>query len=160
MHNDIKQCFCGSHVNCGSCSHARIQYSVVFLRSGKFKGRNAYMCSDVAASSSTGSGDFVCSFRKVKYYVLLLFFPLPSLMASILDLSVTIATILPFGACYVIIHEVHSFHFFFSALEKEYRLLTHFCFCITGVRWKHRQRQRCYSHTGTANHSSVCPNKP
>ena len=36
-HNDVKQCFCGSNVHYGSCSHARIQFGVVFLRSGKFK---------------------------------------------------------------------------------------------------------------------------
>ena len=37
MHNDVKQCFCGSNVHYGNCSHARIQYGVVFPRSGKFK---------------------------------------------------------------------------------------------------------------------------
>ena len=37
MHDDVKHCFCGSNVHCGSCSHARIQYGGVFPRSGKFK---------------------------------------------------------------------------------------------------------------------------
>ena len=26
MHNDVKQCFRGLNVHCGSCSHARSQY--------------------------------------------------------------------------------------------------------------------------------------
>ena len=32
-----QQCFCGSNVHCNSCSHARIQYGVVFPLSTKFK---------------------------------------------------------------------------------------------------------------------------
>ena len=31
MYNDVKQCFCGSNMHCGSCSHVRIQCGVVFL---------------------------------------------------------------------------------------------------------------------------------
>ena len=58
MHNDVKQCFFSSHVHCGSCIHARIQYGVVFPRRGKFKWHgNADMCSDVAGLSISGSGD-------------------------------------------------------------------------------------------------------
>ena len=39
--------------------------------------------------------------------VLLLFRPLLTLLAAILDLSVTINPILPSGACNVIMHKVH-----------------------------------------------------
>ena len=37
MHNYVKQSFCGSNVHCGSCSHAPIQYGVVFPQSVKSK---------------------------------------------------------------------------------------------------------------------------
>ena len=47
------------------------------------------------------------AFGKVKYNVLLLFPPLLTLRASILDLSVTTTTILPLGACCVIMHKVY-----------------------------------------------------
>ena len=57
MHNDVKQCFCCSNVRCGSCSLARIQYGVVFPRSGNLNDRNAEMCSDVAGPSSSGLRD-------------------------------------------------------------------------------------------------------
>ena len=39
--------------------------------------------------------------------VVLLFPPLLALLAAILDLSVTSTSILPFGACYVIMHKVY-----------------------------------------------------
>ena len=39
--------------------------------------------------------------------VLLLFLPLLALQAAILDLSVTTTSILPFGACYVIMHKIY-----------------------------------------------------
>ena len=58
MHNDVKQCFCSSNVHCGSCSHARIQYGVLFPRSGKFKWQLCrYICSDMAGPSISGSGN-------------------------------------------------------------------------------------------------------
>ena len=37
MHDDIKQCFRVLNAHCGSLSHERIQYGVVFPRSGIFK---------------------------------------------------------------------------------------------------------------------------
>ena len=38
MHNDVKQCFHGTNVHCGtSCSHEQILDGVVFRPSGKFK---------------------------------------------------------------------------------------------------------------------------
>ena len=57
MHNDVKQCFYGSNVHCGSCRHARIQCGVVFPEAVNLNGRNADMCSDVAGSSRSRSGD-------------------------------------------------------------------------------------------------------
>ena len=51
--------FQGSNVHCGSCSHERIQYGVIFPQSGKLKnyGSNADICSDVARPSSSGLGN-------------------------------------------------------------------------------------------------------
>ena len=43
MHNDVKQCFCSSKVHCGSCSHAQIQYGVVFPEAGNLNGSNVGM---------------------------------------------------------------------------------------------------------------------
>ena len=56
MHNDVKHCFVDSNVHCGSCSHERIQYGIVFPGSGKFNGSNADICSDVAGPLSSGLG--------------------------------------------------------------------------------------------------------
>ena len=58
MHNDVKQCFCGSNVHCGSCSHARIQYGVVFPWSWKFEWQKCWhvLHSDVAGPLSSLSG--------------------------------------------------------------------------------------------------------
>ena len=36
VHNHVKQCFCGSNVHCGSCSHVRIQRGVVFHSKREF----------------------------------------------------------------------------------------------------------------------------
>ena len=104
-HNDVKQCFCGSNVHCGSYSHARIQYSVVFPLAENL---NADMCSDMAGPSSSGSGDlFELSDRSNTMHRYSDFLPLLALLDTILDLTVTITTILSFGACYVIMHKVY-----------------------------------------------------
>ena len=50
-------------------------------------------------------------------------------MAAILDLSVTTTTVLPFGACYVIMHKVYSF----ATLEKSNR----FCSYVVGMQYSH-----------------------
>ena len=94
MHNDVKQYFRGSNVHCGNCSHEE----------GSLNVNNADMCSDVAGPSSSGSDDLVLALDPV----LLLFPPLLALMGTILDLSMTTTSILPFGACYVIMHNVRS----------------------------------------------------
>ena len=66
-------------------------------KAGNLKGSNTDLCSDVAGSSSSGSGDlFELSDRSNETVILL--FPLPlALLASILDLSVTTIPILPSG---------------------------------------------------------------
>ena len=46
MHNEVKQCFCGSNPIWRSSPEA-----------GNLNGRNSDMCSDVAGPSSSGSGD-------------------------------------------------------------------------------------------------------
>ena len=63
MHNDVKRRFCGSNVHCGSCRHARIQYGIVFPRSGKLCGSNADLCSDVVGPSSSYLSDWFSAFR-------------------------------------------------------------------------------------------------
>ena len=73
IHNDVKQYFRGSNVLCGSCSHKRIQYGVLFPEARNLSGSNAGMCSDVAGPSSSGSGDlFELSDRSNKTITLIL----------------------------------------------------------------------------------------
>ena len=65
VHNDVKQYFRDSNVYCGSSSHERIQYALVFPKR-ETNGSNADTCSDVAGPSSSGSGhlfDFGSSSR-------------------------------------------------------------------------------------------------
>ena len=38
MHNDVKQCFRGSSVHCGSCCPERIQFGVVFFEAENLNG--------------------------------------------------------------------------------------------------------------------------
>ena len=96
MHNDVKQCFRGLNVHCGSCSHEQIQYGV--SEAGNLNGNNADTCSDVAGPSSSGSDDlFELSDRSNKTD------PEFLILAAILDLRVAITPILPFGACYAIL---------------------------------------------------------
>ena len=66
------------------------------------------MCSDLAGPSSSGSGDlFELSDRLNKTDPESLN---RARMGGILDLGVTASPILPFGACYVIMHKVYSKH--------------------------------------------------
>ena len=60
--------------------------------------------------------------------VLLLFSPQLALLAAILNLSVTTTPILPFGACYVIMHKVYY------KLSRAVTLLILVFFLITVVR--------------------------
>ena len=57
MHNDVKQCFRGSNLHCGSCSNERINMASNFPEAGNLNGSNADKCSDVAGPSSTSPGD-------------------------------------------------------------------------------------------------------
>ena len=74
-----------------------------FPEAGNLNGCNADMCSDVAGPSSSVSGDFF----EFSDPLLLLFPPMLTLLAAILNLSVTTTPILPFGTCYVIMHKVY-----------------------------------------------------
>ena len=68
-----------------------------FSEAGDLNGSNADMCFDVAEPSSSGSGDlFEVSDRSNESFILL-FLPLLSLLATILDLSATTTPILPSG---------------------------------------------------------------
>ena len=109
-HNDVKQCFRGSNMYCGSCSHERIQNGIVFPRSGKFKWeyRNAGMCSDVAGLLSYGSGNFSELSDRSNKTDPVLFSPLLALLVAILVLIVVTTPILPFGACFVIILHIKT----------------------------------------------------
>ena len=106
MHNDVKQCFRGSNVHCGSYSHERIQFPEA---PGNLNSSNVDICNDVARSSSGSSGDlfelWIWLYVPYFYYFLLLL----ARLVPILDLSVTTTTILPFAACYVIMHKVYCF---------------------------------------------------
>ena len=94
--------FLDSNVHCGSGSHERIQYGGVFPEVGNVNGSNADVCSDVAGPSSSGSGDLIeLSDRSYKSDPESF-----TLVAAMVDLSVTTTLILPFGACYVIMHRV------------------------------------------------------
>ena len=91
MHNDVKQCFRGSNVHCGSCSNEE----------GNLNDSNANICSDVVGTSSSGSGDLFELSDWSNKTDPVLFPPQLALLAAILYLSVTTTVILPFGACYI-----------------------------------------------------------
>ena len=76
-----------------------------FPEAENLNGSNADICSDVAGPSSSGSGDF-SHLGPTLDPVLLLFPPQLTLLAAILDLSMTTTPTLSFGACYVIMHKV------------------------------------------------------
>ena len=77
-----------------------------FFCARNLNGSNADRCADVVGPSSRGSGDCL-SLDLALDPLLLLFSLLLALLAATLDLSVTATPILPFGACYVIMHKVH-----------------------------------------------------
>ena len=106
MHNDVKQYFRGSNVDCGSCSHKRIQYGVVFSVAGNLNGSDADMCCDVTGPSSSGSGDlfdFGSSSRSRTFTI----FPTTSTAGRHLGFERDYICKLPFVACYVIMHKVY-----------------------------------------------------
>ena len=110
MHNDVKQCFGGSNVHCGSCSYERIQYDVVFSEAENLNAEKL-SCVLMWLSRRVAARTICLSDQKGRLTldlavdpVLLLFSPLH---ATILDLSVTTAPIPSFGACYVIMHKVY-----------------------------------------------------
>ena len=77
-----------------------------FPEAENFNGSDTDMCSDVAGSSSSGSGDLfeLLDRSNIPYFYS---FPLIALLATILDVSVTTIPILLFGASYVIMHKVY-----------------------------------------------------
>ena len=88
MHNDVKQCLCGSNVHCGSCSHA-----VLMWLGRRVATRAIFLSFQI--------GQILRTFTTYSTTSLL------ALLAAILNLSVTTTTILPFGACYVMIHKAY-----------------------------------------------------
>ena len=100
---DVKKCFRGLNVHRGSCSHERGNAASYFPEVRNLNGSNADTSSDVAGLSSRGSGELSDSSRSRTFTIS----PIPVLMTTILDLCVTAAPILPFGACYVIMHKVY-----------------------------------------------------
>ena len=82
-------------MHCGSCSHERIQYGIVFPEAGNLNGSNADLWSNVAGPSRSGSGDFLELSDGSNKTIILLFFTLQALLAAIL--SVTTTPILPSG---------------------------------------------------------------
>ena len=94
MPNDVKQCFGGSNVHCGSCSYDRIQYG------------NADVCSDVAGPSSSGSDDLFELLDRSNENIIFLFLSAASTTdRHLFELDFNSHT--AFEACYVIMHKVY-----------------------------------------------------
>ena len=68
-----------------------------FPEAGNLNGSDVDMCSDVAGSSSSGSGDLFEPSDRSNETTILLFTPLLALLAAILDMSMTTTLILPSG---------------------------------------------------------------
>ena len=66
-----------------------------FPEAGNLNGSNANMCSNVAGSWSSSSGDLFELSDRSNETIILLFLPLLALLAAILDLSTTTTPILP-----------------------------------------------------------------
>ena len=116
MHNDVKQnnaftvrtCIVGVLVT--NRNPMWINMASYFLEAGNLNGSNDDMCSDVAEPSNSSSRDlfdFECGSRSRTFNSFTLFPLLLALLAAIFDLKVTTTPILPFGACYVIMHKVY-----------------------------------------------------
>ena len=69
-----------------------------FPEAGNLNGTNADLCSDVAGPSSSGSGDLFEPSERSNETIILLFSPLLSLLAAILDFSMTSTPILASGS--------------------------------------------------------------
>ena len=99
MHNEVKQCFRGSNVYVGVVVTNESNMAAINVN-------NAEICPDVAGQSRSCSGDlFELSDSSV--FRTFIIPPLRALLVAILDLSLTTTPILPFGACYVIVHKVY-----------------------------------------------------
>ena len=79
-----------------------------FLEAGNLNGGNDGMCSDVAGPSSGGSGDFFDFGSSSRFRTFTISSTASKVLAAILEFSVTTTPILPFEACYVIMHKVKS----------------------------------------------------
>ena len=92
-----------------------------FPKVGIVNGSNADMCSDVAGPSSSGSDNLF----ELSVAILLLFPPILALPAAILDLGVTTATILLFGAYYIIVHKDYCCRLLQKILKSQYLFNNH-----------------------------------
>ena len=108
-HNDVKQCFRSSNLTCieGVVVTDESNMASSVPRSG-IKMAVMLKCVLMWMGLSVGARAICLSFQIDLDPVLLLFLPLQALLAAILDLSVTTTPILPFGACYVIMHKAYS----------------------------------------------------
>ena len=70
INNDVKRCFRGSNVHCGSVVTNESNMASYFPEAGNSNGGNADLSSNVAGPSSSGSGDlFQLSDRsKIPYF--------------------------------------------------------------------------------------------
>ena len=106
MHNDVKQCFHGSNVHGGSCSHKSNMASYSF-EAGNLNGSNADMRSDVAGPPSSGSSDLFELSHRSNETITLLFPPLTCTTDRHLGFERHYNSHTAFGACYVIMHKVY-----------------------------------------------------
>ena len=85
------------------------EYNMVlyFLEAGNLNGSSADICSDMAGLSSIAARVNCLTLDVARDPVLLPFPPLLALLAAILALSMTTTPILPFKACYIIMHKVY-----------------------------------------------------
>ena len=76
MHNDLRQCFRGTNVHCGSCIVTNeSNMGSYFPEAGNLIEINADMCSDVARMSSSGSGDLFEFSDRSNETIILLYIP-------------------------------------------------------------------------------------
>ena len=105
MQNVVKQYFPARMCIVGVVVTKESNMASYFPKAGNVNGSNADVCSDVAGPSSSVSGElfyFSSCYRSRAFTI----FPLLALLAATLDLSVTTTTILPFEACFVIMHTI------------------------------------------------------
>ena len=107
MHHDVKQYFRGSNVHCGSCSHERIQYGVIFPAAGCLNG-SMLTCLVMWLGGRVAARAIFLSFQIGQRSRTFTIPPTTSTYSRHLGFERYYNSHTAFRACYVIVHNVQA----------------------------------------------------